>query len=44
MPFRHLDHLEPGGGEQRFRLPVDLLAMLQRAGGMIRDTQAGNGA
>jgi len=28
MPFRHLDHLEPGGAEQRFGLAVDLLAML----------------
>ena len=29
MPFRHLDDLEAGGGEQGLGLAVDLLAVLQ---------------
>ena len=39
MPFRHVDHRKPGGGEQRLRLALDLLAVLQRARRMIGDAQ-----
>src|SRR5713101_1903111 len=44
MPFRYVDRLEPGRGEQSLWPGVDPLAMLHRAGGMIGHAAAQGGA
>jgi len=41
MPLGHLEHGEAGLRQQRLRLAVELLAVLQGAGGVIGDAALG---
>ena len=43
MPLRHIDRLEPGGGEKLFRPGVESLPMLHRASRMVGDPSFGDG-